>query len=182
MEKTSIERALDVLDLIGEDRPTVSQEFVAESLALTRSTAYRYLKLLCDSGMLVQLSRGRYSLGPRIIELDRKIQMSDPLLAAGRIVMPQRVDALPGERFGSLRVSGETGLSAYIKRKRGSRKERVLLFAGPGVCPSRSSREQRRWRSWPTCPIRGSSRSIFDTRGRLQKRALVQPGLTSASE
>ena len=95
MEKTSIERALDVLDLIGEDRPTVSQEFVAESLALTRSTAYRYLKLLCDSGMLVQLGRGRYSLGPRIIELDRKIQMSDPLLAAGRIVMPQRVDALP---------------------------------------------------------------------------------------
>jgi DNA-binding IclR family transcriptional regulator len=96
MEKTSIERALEVLDLISEDRPTVSQEFVADKLELTRSTAYRYIKLLCDSGLLVQLSRGYYSLGPRIIELERMIRISDPVLTAGRHIMPKHLNAVPG--------------------------------------------------------------------------------------
>lgn len=85
----------EIFDLLDDAHPTLSPELVAERLDLTRSTTYRYLKLLCDAGMLVQLRRGQYSLGSRIIELDRKIQVSDPLLAAGREVMPRHANAVP---------------------------------------------------------------------------------------
>ena len=96
MEKSSIERVFEVFDLLDDSHPTVSPDLVADRLGLTRSTTYRYLKLLCDAGLLVQLRRGHYSLGPRVIELERKLQVSDPLLSAGRSVMPKHADSVPG--------------------------------------------------------------------------------------
>jgi len=94
-EKTSIDRAFEILDLLGESSPTVSPEQIAETLDLSRSTTYRYLRVLCNAGLLVQLSRGNYSLGPRIVELERKIQISDPITSVGNRIMPQRARAVP---------------------------------------------------------------------------------------
>lgn len=94
-EKTSIDRAFEILDLLGESSPTVSPEQIAETLDLSRSTTYRYLRVLCNAGLLVQLSRGNYSLGPRIVELERKIQISDPMTSVGNRIMPQRARAVP---------------------------------------------------------------------------------------
>lgn len=94
-EKTSIDRAFDILDLLDEQHPSISPDEVGESLGLTRSTTYRYLKVLCGAGLLMQLARGSYSLGPRVVELERKIQISDPLLAGGRRIMPAHADAVP---------------------------------------------------------------------------------------
>lgn len=94
-EKTSIDRAFEILDLLDESSPTVSPEQIAETLDLSRSTTYRYLRVLCNAGLLVQLSRGNYSLGPRIVELERKIQISDPMTSVGNRIMPERARAVP---------------------------------------------------------------------------------------
>lgn len=62
-------------------------EAIERRLGYTRSTAYRYLKELCDVGLLAPLSGGVYSLGPRIMELERLLELTDPLYTAGRTVL-----------------------------------------------------------------------------------------------
>lgn len=95
MEKTSIDRAFEILDLLDEGSPTVSPDEISAKLDLTRSTTYRYLRVLCNAGLLVQLSRGSYSLGPRIVELERKIQISDPMTSVGNRIMPETARRVP---------------------------------------------------------------------------------------
>lgn len=95
MEKTSIDRAFEILDLLDEKNPTVSPDEIGVRLDLTRSTTYRYLRVLCNAGLLVQLSRGSYSLGPRIVELERKIQISDPMTAVANHIMPNYARQVP---------------------------------------------------------------------------------------
>lgn len=132
MEKTSIDRAFEILDLLGEKSPTVSPEEICEKLGLTRSTTYRYLRVLCNAGLLVQLSRGNYSLGPRIVELERKIQISDPMTSVGNRIMPNRAKKVPdsvlilcglwGDRVLCLRQensNSEDSAPLRLKRARG---------------------------------------------------------------
>ncbi|MBD9388493.1 IclR family transcriptional regulator [Agrobacterium sp. AGB01] len=95
MEKTSIDRAFEILDLLDDESPTVSPDEISIKLDLTRSTTYRYLRVLCNAGLLVQLSRGSYSLGPRIVELERKIQISDPMTAVANAIMPGYARQVP---------------------------------------------------------------------------------------
>lgn len=84
---SSLERMLSVLDVFSEAEPVWTVDALGESLTLSRSTAYRYVKELCDAGLLAAVGGGGYSLGPRIIELDRQIRNCDPLLVAGRDVL-----------------------------------------------------------------------------------------------
>lgn len=129
MTKTTTDRAFEILDLIDEARPTVSPEQIAQELGLTRSTTYRYLKVLCGIGLMMQIGRGAYSLGPRIVELERKIQISDPLLAAGRKVMPDHAASIPnsvlllcglwGDRVLCLRQEPATHQELQLSRARG---------------------------------------------------------------
>ncbi len=81
--KSSLARMLGVLDLFSEDEPVRTVDAAAAKLGLTRATAYRYVGELCDAGLLMRVAQGAYSLGPRIIELDRQIRQRDPLLTIG---------------------------------------------------------------------------------------------------
>lgn len=73
--------------------PLVAVEDITLRLGYTRSTAYRYLKELCDAGLLTPASAGAYSLGPRIVELERMLALTDPLYLAGEAVLrEQRCD------------------------------------------------------------------------------------------
>jgi DNA-binding IclR family transcriptional regulator len=85
--KSSLARMLGVLDLFREDAPVWTVDDAAVQLGYTRATAYRYVGELCDAGLLMRVAQGAYSLGPRIIELDRQIRQRDPLLAIGAPVM-----------------------------------------------------------------------------------------------
>lgn len=76
-------KVLQALDLFSEQEITLSAEQVAERLRTSKPTAFRYLRQLCEAGMLTRLS-GRYALGPRIIQLDRRIRLCDPILLASR--------------------------------------------------------------------------------------------------
>jgi DNA-binding IclR family transcriptional regulator len=78
---------LQILDLFTIDQPTLTVDEVMQRLDLVQSTAYRYLKELCDSGLLAPQGKGVYSLGRRIVELERLLQLSDPLLHAGQVTM-----------------------------------------------------------------------------------------------
>jgi DNA-binding IclR family transcriptional regulator len=84
---TSLGKALEILDLFSMETPLLQIEDMALALGFTRSTAYRYLKELCDAGLLVSLSGGSYALGPRIIELERLLELTDPLYTAGKSVL-----------------------------------------------------------------------------------------------
>lgn len=84
---SSFDKGLGILDLFREGCISVHVDEVAKWAESSRATAYRYLGSLCDAGLLSPTSNGNYVLGPRIIELDRLMRISDPLLTAGRRVM-----------------------------------------------------------------------------------------------
>ena len=78
---------LKVLDTFSETAPIWTVDGIAGAYGYTRATAYRYVGELCDAGLLTRVAQGAYALGPRIIELDRQIQRSDPLLHVAQSVM-----------------------------------------------------------------------------------------------
>lgn len=150
---SSLSRMLKILDLF-QDGTTMSAEEIAQRTSLTRSTAYRYVKELCDAGLLGRVS-GEYALGPRIIELDWMIRNSDPLIAAARPVMESIRDTtgmtvlasgLYGERVINTHIEpGREALSLSFGRGRP-----LPLFAGAGsraivanLSPSRLRRLHR---------------------------------------
>lgn len=85
---SSLTRALEILGLLSLNSPALRVEDLVMRLGYTQSTAYRYLRELCAAGVLAQRIGGQYSLGPRIIELERLLKLTDPLYLAGRIVLP----------------------------------------------------------------------------------------------
>ncbi|HSV83485.1 MAG TPA: IclR family transcriptional regulator C-terminal domain-containing protein [Ramlibacter sp.] len=84
---SALTRLLQILDLFSLERTTIRVDEVVQAFGIVQSTAYRYLKELCDAGLLAQQGKGIYSLGRRIVELERMLQLSDPLLLAGRPVL-----------------------------------------------------------------------------------------------
>lgn len=88
MTKTSsLERMLDVFTLFSDEHASCTPERAAEALGTSRSTTYRYFKMLTDAGLLVLQARGSYVLGPAIIEYDRLIRHHDPLLELSRPIL-----------------------------------------------------------------------------------------------
>lgn len=92
----SHKRMLRILDLFEERNEGWSAEELHEELGYSRSTLYRYLKLLTDAGLLTSLPGIGYALGPRIIELDYLIRSGDPLIQAARAPMQELVAEFPG--------------------------------------------------------------------------------------
>ncbi len=81
------DKILAVLGLFGIERPEWTVEGVAEELGVSVSTSYRYFKALTKAGLICPVSRATYTLGPAIIEMDRQIQICDPMLRPARGVM-----------------------------------------------------------------------------------------------
>jgi DNA-binding IclR family transcriptional regulator len=80
---SQLQKVLQALDVFTEQRPFATAEEVATLLGISRTTAFRQLAQLYESGLLTKIS-GRYSLGPRLIQLDYLIRRSDPLLLAAQ--------------------------------------------------------------------------------------------------
>ncbi|MBA1228541.1 IclR family transcriptional regulator [Pseudomonas viridiflava] len=96
---SSLSKMLSVLDLFGPETLKIEPDTIAERMGLSRATVYRYVKDLCDAGLLSRVDAGSYGLGPRIIELDWMMRQYDPILVAGRDLMHQ--------------LSEETGLAVF---------------------------------------------------------------------
>jgi len=77
---------LAVLDLFTLRDSRLTADEIGEQLSLSKTTVYRYLSALLAVGLVARFSR-TYVLGPRAIELDQLIRLSDPLLAAADSIM-----------------------------------------------------------------------------------------------
>ncbi len=91
----SLARMLSTLDLFTEDRSGLDVDEIASGLRCSKPTAYRYVKLLTNAGLLAPGPGTTYRLGTRIIQLDRQIRLTDPMLGRGEAVMQEL-----SERFG----------------------------------------------------------------------------------
>jgi DNA-binding IclR family transcriptional regulator len=85
-----------LLDLFEESPLGWTFERIHSRLGYTRSTLYRYLKILSDAELLTSLPEAGYTLGPRIVELDHEIRAHDPIIRASRPLMLKLVRDVPG--------------------------------------------------------------------------------------
>ena len=75
----------DVLNLFSVAKPLWTVDEATAALKHSRSTVYRYIRTLVKAGLLASVGRS-YGLGPRIVELDQQMRLTDPLL---RVAQPQ---------------------------------------------------------------------------------------------
>ena len=79
----ALERTLALLDLFTPETPVRTSEALIEFLEGAPSTGYRHIKALQSAGLLTRVGSGSYMLGPRVLELDRTMRLSDPVYIAG---------------------------------------------------------------------------------------------------
>lgn len=77
---SSLVRMMAVLDLFDEQCSALTPEAIGEALRVSQPTAYRYVRVLTDAGLLQRQGAASYALGPRIIVLDHLIRRHDPVL------------------------------------------------------------------------------------------------------
>ena len=82
---SSLDRVFDVLNLFSVAKPLWTVDEATAALKHSRSTVYRYIRTLVKAGLLASVGRS-YGLGPRIVELDQQMRLTDPLL---RVAQPQ---------------------------------------------------------------------------------------------
>jgi DNA-binding IclR family transcriptional regulator len=87
--ETTPRKMLRILDLLEEADGPISAEVMLDKLAFTRSTLYRHLKILTETGFIASIPEAGFTLGPRIAELDYRMRRSDPLIRAARPVMTE---------------------------------------------------------------------------------------------
>ena len=90
-------RMLTILDCFSDEAPAWTTEGLIGQLGCSKPTAYRYVKELCNAGLLLRIGGGLYVLGPRILELDLQIRRSDPLLRVARPAMRDLVEQTGGD-------------------------------------------------------------------------------------
>lgn len=74
---------LSVLDLFTEAEPAWTPDAIAQRLACSLPTTYRYVRALIQAGLLRRAAAGTYVLGTRLAELDFQMRRTDPLLRDG---------------------------------------------------------------------------------------------------
>jgi DNA-binding IclR family transcriptional regulator len=100
-QDSSLTRLLSVLGLFSAQTPSLTVDQIATQMGVPKSTSYRYVQALTKAGLLVRLDKS-ITLGPRIIELDRSIRESDPVIRAA--VPPMR------------ELADQTGLDVFISK------------------------------------------------------------------
>ena len=93
--ESSGDRLLAALALFTVEHPQWTVEDAAKALSVSAPTAYRYFKRLTGAGLITPVSGAGYTLGPAIIQLDRQIQITDPMLRSARGVMHELIQRAP---------------------------------------------------------------------------------------
>lgn len=73
---STADRALNILEMYADDRLVLSAAEVADHLGVARSTAYRYLQTLVQSGFLTDDGRAGFRLGLKVLQLSRLARKS----------------------------------------------------------------------------------------------------------
>ncbi|MFT8242891.1 IclR family transcriptional regulator [Roseomonas sp. BN140053] len=188
---------LRILDVLGENSAPLGFDALHGRLGFTRSTLYRYLKILTDAGLVASSPEAGFSIGPRITELDYRMRQHDPLITASRPVMAELAQATAGiallcRRYGDrvLCVHQERGTNAFRSTyERGLARplfrgaaSRVILahLPGPAIARLQTSQAEALAESGlPTAlqPLRAALRAIRQ-RGWDVTEGQVTPGVT----
>jgi DNA-binding IclR family transcriptional regulator len=103
---TQLNRTLAVLQAFEHGDSALTADQLSSATGYPAATTYRYIRELCDAGLLVRHHNG-YAPGPRIIEWDRMMRAHDPLVVQGREIIDQLVS--------------ETGLELLVSQLYGDR-------------------------------------------------------------
>jgi DNA-binding IclR family transcriptional regulator len=128
--QSSFERMLGLLDLFTPSASVRPVTDLVNYLGTSRSTSYRYIKALHAAGLIEAVAHGHYVLGPRIVEFERQIRMTDPLYKAGAQVLRSL-----------LKSTGQSALLCALSRDSVMCIREELAEGGP---PNLVSRGQRR--------------------------------------
>jgi DNA-binding IclR family transcriptional regulator len=155
------DRVLGVLNLFAGEADEWTVEAAASTLGIPVSTAYRYFKTLAQFGLLSAFAPGRYVLGPAIIQLDRHMRLSDPLIVTAQPIMADLAAALgPGHVVFVARLYRSMVMCVHqewaergrpMPLDRGASSKAILAFLPPRVLrqllgdrPESSTEELRR--------------------------------------
>lgn len=96
---SSLKRLMSILDIFTENRSEWSSDDMMAVLGYPRPTLYRYLKILTDSGMLASNAHGVFTLGPKVVEMDYLLRLSDRLVVTGRPIVERLAGQFPCTAF-----------------------------------------------------------------------------------
>lgn len=102
----SARKVLQMLTYFEPDRPLATVDALARACRLPLSTAYRYVALLREVGLLSDDGRGSYQLSVRVVRMAKAAQAAMGLLEPARPVM-QRLNDQTGETVLLLRRIGD---------------------------------------------------------------------------
>jgi DNA-binding IclR family transcriptional regulator len=87
---SGLTKAVSVLDAFSDGSPVLSAEQICARNGYATATGYRYIRDMCEAGLMVRLPQG-YAPGPRIIEWDYMIRANDPMLRNSRDLVSELV-------------------------------------------------------------------------------------------
>lgn len=106
---STADRALDILLMFNENRTALAASEVAGHLSVARSTAYRYLQSLVQTGFIEEQPGSGFRLGPRILELARLARRAGGLSEIATPIMRRLADTT-GETVLLTRLAGTSVL------------------------------------------------------------------------
>jgi DNA-binding IclR family transcriptional regulator len=111
----SLQRGIDILFLFNSERPSLTVEEIARSIAIPIATAYRFVRTLKEEGLLERDSlSGRYSLGLRLLELEAAIHRKMDLESVS-IPLLKALAATSGETVQLTVVNADRGICTYVE-------------------------------------------------------------------
>ncbi len=108
----SARRVLSILLAFSPERHTHSVRALAEVAGLPLPSAYRYLAMLRDLGLLLESSPGRYRLSGRVFTLAEAARAAEPLLEVADPVM-RRLAARTGEAVVLVQLIGNVAVCTH---------------------------------------------------------------------
>lgn len=129
----SVDRALDLLEALGEAERSLSLAEVAQRTGLTPPTAHRLLRTLQARGYVGQQASREYGLGPSLIALGRR---ATPMLAVLAQPVLAELEDISGETA-NLAVLDQD-LIAYVAQVPSRHRMRMFTEVGRQVLPHAS--------------------------------------------
>lgn len=93
----SLQRMIAIFDLFEGNRAMGTAEEVVGALDCLISAAYRYLKTSGTAGLIARDIQRGFTVGARIIRLDRQIRLNDPLLNRASDAMNELIKQVRGD-------------------------------------------------------------------------------------
>ena len=106
LANATADRAIEILLLFTEQAPVWTAPEIAAHFDMPRSTTYRYLGSLRSHALIMQDSRGSYTLGPRLLQMAQVARAVNPVVTVAlphmrALVERFKENVVLSERIGS---------------------------------------------------------------------------------